>query len=397
MRIFDKTDILIPQNVDMGKWACVACDQYTSEPEYWEAVENIVSEVPSTLRMMLPEAYLETRDNKENSEMMYSYMNKYLANDVFKCYEDSLIYVERTLESGLCRLGLVGAIDLDCYDWAEGTNTPVRATEGTIESRLPTRVNIRIEAPIEMPHIMVFINDPSMEIIPSAKGGEVVYDFDLMQRGGHIMGSLVSDTEAVLSKLDAMSGSITYAMGDGNHSLAAAKKTWEKIKENLTEEEKMSHPAKYALVELVNIHDEAVTIEPIHRLVFGTVAETFVEKAMEVFPASETGKEILVKSGEVETKILVPNVTIGELVDMVENFCKAYIADNGGEIDYIHGDDTTLKLGAKPNSGVVLIPAMDKSEVFSSVEKSGPFPRKSFSIGHAQDKRYYLECRKIVK
>ncbi len=398
MRVFNKAEILIPKKVDMEKWSVIACDQFTSEPEYWAKAVELVGEAPSTLNMIFPEAYIGKRDETESAKEIYKSMERYVSGELFESYKDSLVYIERTLASGKVRRGLIGTIDLDSYDWAEGTKAAVRATEGTIESRLPTRVAMRRGAELEIPHIMVFINDKTMEIIPSASGGEELYDFILMQGGGKIKGSLVQGTaaDAVLEKLDGMEGEICYAMGDGNHSLAAAKSFWEQLKPTLSEKEREIHPAGRALVELVNIYDEAVEIEPIHRLVFDSEAANFIDSVGEFFSESKIGHELKIFSADGEKSIYVDGCTIGELVDKVDEFCVAYTAKQGGEIDYIHGDDTAESMGKKTGSGAILLPPIEKSALFSSVEKSGPFPKKSFSIGQAQDKRYYLECRKIT-
>lgn len=399
MEIFKTTDILIPRDADMTRWSCVACDQFTSEPAYWEAAERLVGNAPSTLRLMLPEAFLETRDSAAETGKIYAAMSDYLRRDLFRRVADSFVYVERTLPSGAVRRGLVGALDLEYYDWAPGTHTPIRATEGTVESRLPPRVSVRMGAPLEMPHIMVFIDDPADAVIPMAAGGERLYDFDLMLGGGHICGFRVRGEHAVRvsEALDALdNGGIRFAMGDGNHSLATAKLCWESVKSGLTAQERANHPARFALAELVNIHDEAVTFEPIHRVLFKTDAAGFITAAERHFTEGEAGHTITVIAGKAEKTLTVPGFTIGGLVGEAERFCQSYIAGRGGTVDYIHGDAEAAKMGRAGGCAALLLPRMEKRELFPSVEKSGPFPKKSFSIGHARDKRYYLECRKIT-
>lgn len=400
MAIFNTADILIPQGVDMGRWSCIACDQFTSEPEYWEEAERIVGGAPSTLRMMLPEAYLETRDSGSETKKIFAAMEKYLAQGLFRRLEDSFIYIERTLPSGAVRRGLLGAVDLEGYDWSSGAKTPVRATEGTVESRLPPRVKVRMAAPLEMPHIMVFVDDPEDTVIPMAAGGESVYDFDLMLGGGHIKGCRVHGRHAarVSEALDAVkNGEIRFAMGDGNHSLAAAKRCWDEMKQNLTEAERERHPARYALAELVNIHDEAVTFEPIHRVLFKINPADFLKAAEGALPRGKSGHEITVVAGGEKKTLIVPGFTIGQLIGEAELFCKSYISGHGGTMDYVHGDEEAASMAKGPGCAALLLPRMEKSELFPSVAKSGPFPKKSFSIGHARDKRYYLECRKITR
>ena len=299
MRVFTPADILLPRVDDMTKWSCIACDQFTAEPEYWREAERIVGSEPNTLRLMLPEAWLGVRDSAAETRKIYAAMKDYVNRGIFRTVEQSFIYVERTLPSGAVRRGLVGKLDLECYDWAPGSATPVRATEGTVESRLPARVEVRRGATLEMPHIMVFIDDPENAVIPSAAGGEALYDFELMLGGGHIRGSRVTGeaAERLTAALEAPEGSVRFAMGDGNHSLAAAKRCLEQIKRNLPESELETHPARYALAEIVNIHDEAVTFEPIHRVLLETVPRGFIEEAAARLPRGK-GQAVTLLAGD---------------------------------------------------------------------------------------------------
>ena len=292
------------------------------------------------------------------------------------------------------RRGLVGKLDLEQYDWTEGTATPVRATEGTVESRLPPRAAIRAGAGLELPHIMVFINDPDNTLIPSAAGGEELYDFDLMLGGGHIRGSLVcgADARRVQSMLDSLPGEIQYAMGDGNHSLAAAKRCWEQIKPTLSAAERETHPARYALAEIVNIHDPAVEFKPIHRLVTGGAAEHLAAAFAGRCPAGEAGAVRLL-SGKDERRVGT-SLPLGELVAFTDELIGALTAEYGGEVDYVHGDAECAALAAAGGAAVML-PALEKGELFDYIATHGPYPKKSFSIGEAREKRYYLECRRI--
>lgn len=408
--VFRPADILIPQNVDMTAWSVVACDQFTSEPEYWKEVENTVGDKPSTLRLMLPEAYLGTVNSEEATKKINATMQKYLDEGIFKEYKNSYISVERTLKNGSVRRGVIGALDLEYYDYSQNSSSPIRATEGTVEDRLPPRVKVRKDAPLEMPHIMVFIDDPADTVMYMAEGYETLYDFDLMQGGGHVKGTLVPDTIMVDAALDALSdpkvmgfkydlktrAPVVFAMGDGNHSLATAKKCWEAIKPTLTADQQENHPARFALVELVNIHDESISFEPIHKVVFETKTDDFIAAAKEYFAGRQgEGHEIkLIAAGREET-LKISGYTIGELIGSCETFCQQYMSANGGKIDYIHGDEEAADMAAAPNTAAILLPKMEKSELFPSVIKSGPFPKKSFSIGLGPDKRYYLECRKI--
>lgn len=396
MRVFTPADILLPRVDDMTKWSCIACDQFTAEPEYWREAECIVGSEPSTLRLMLPEAWLGVRDSAAETRKIYAAMKDYVNRGIFRTVEDSFVYVERTLPSGAVRRGLVGKLDLECYDWAPGSATPVRATEGTVESRLPARVEVRRGATLEMPHIMVFIDDPENAVIPSAAGGEVLYDFELMLGGGHIRGSRVTGeaAERLTAALEAPEGSVRFAMGDGNHSLAAAKRCWEQIKRNLPESELETHPARYALAEIVNIHDEAVTFEPIHRVLLETVPRGFIEEAAARLPRGK-GQAVTLLAGRREMEIET-GMPLGALVALVDELLGDWRREHGGEPDYIHGDEDARALGGRPSSVGVLLPRLEKAELFPYITEHGPYPKKSFSIGHARDKRYYLECRAIV-
>ena len=396
MRVFTPADILLPRVDDMTKWSCIACDQFTAEPEYWREAERIVGSDPSTLRLMLPEAWLGVRDSAAETRKIYAAMKDYVNRGIFRTVEQSFIYVERTLPSGAVRRGLVGKLDLECYDWAPGSATPVRATEGTVESRLPARVEVRRGATLEMPHIMVFIDDPENAVIPSAAGGEVLYDFELMLGGGHIRGSRVTGeaAERLTAALEAPEGSVRFAMGDGNHSLAAAKRCLEQIKRNLPESELETHPARYALAEIVNIHDEAVTFEPIHRVLLETVPRGFIEEAAARLPRGK-GQAVTLLAGRREMEIET-GMPLGALAALVDELLGDWRREHGGEPDYIHGDEEARALGGKPSSVGVLLPRLEKAELFPYITEHGPYPKKSFSIGHARDKRYYLECRAIV-
>ena len=416
-RIFDRADILLPQNCDMTKWSVVACDQFSSQPEYWAALEQANAGFPSTLHLMFPEAYLETRDQFAEAEKINAEMERYLAEGVFRTLPASYVYIERTLHSGEVRRGLLGVLDLDAYDYSKGSTSPIRATEGTIESRLPPRVRVREGAALEMPHIMVFIDDPEngvMGLLDASKGSlPALYDFDLSAGGGHIRGWQVSGAAAdkLEAAIDALSdpemlharyggaAPVIYAMGDGNHSLATAKKCWESIKPGLTAAERETHPARYSLVELVNIHDPAIGFEPIHKVLFETDPGAFLAEAGDSLSAlggdADTCHTLRLVTAAGERELCVRGLTIGQLIGAAEETCQTYLAKHGGKIDYIHNDDTALEMGCRSDGAAILLPRMEKGELFPSVVRSGPFPKKSFSIGHAQDKRYYLECRKI--
>ena len=399
MHIVTSTDILLPCAEDMGAWSVIACDQFTSEPEYWAEAEKRAAEKPSALSLMLPEAWLHTARADGADARIAETMRRYLAEGVFQTIPDSFIYVERMLPDGRIRRGLIAALDLEQYDFTGKLSASVRSTEGTVEERLPPRVNIRRGAPLEMPHTLLLMDDRTDSVLSLAEKAkdvlEKVYDFDLMLGGGHIAGWRVSGgtkaaVQSALDSLDnaalqrgkygdaAQNGKLTFAVGDGNHSLAAAKRFWEEKREMLPENEQETDPARFALVEIENIHEPSLDFEPIHRVIFDTDTSAFAAG-------------LAAHRAEWETK----DKTLGERVAAAESFCRAYTAAHGGYIDYIHGDDTARALGEKPNCAGVLLPPVEKSGLFLSVLKNGALPKKSFSMGNARDKRYYLECRRI--
>ena len=394
--IFQPAEILLPAG-NLRKWSVIACDQFTSDGEYWNAVQQYVGDCPSTLRLMLPEYYLGRVDESEAAEQIQKTMQDYLNRGIFNIYEDSFVYLERRLSSGALRRGLMGVIDLEAYDYSPNAVTPIRASEFTVEDRLPPRVHVRRCAPLEMPHIMLFFNDPADQVMLAAKHAatETVYDFELMGGGGHICGRRITG-ERAWSLADEISDGegLRFAVGDGNHSLAAARKCWMEKRERLSSDQKKIDPARFALVELVNIHDNAITFEPIHRVLFHTNPDAWFSAAERelYYPA---GRTVTLIAGERQMTLSVKGDSIGETIENTERFCKSYCARHGGAIDYIHGDDETVMLAQKPGCCGVLLPQMQKAELFPSLEQSGPFPKKSFSIGLGPDKRYYLECRKI--
>lgn len=404
---FKTANILLPKNTDMTKWSCVACDQYTSEPEYWNSVEKLVGNDLSTLHIMLPEIYLSETESR--SEKINIKMKEYIDTGVFNEIKDSYIYVERTLANGKVRKGLVGTIDLEIYDFSEGTTSLCRPTEATVIERLPARVEIRKKAKIEMPHIMMLLDDKRFSVIePYSKMKdtlEKVYDFNLMQNSGHIEGYKVtgenSDIAATaLSELIDSSedeNPMIYAMGDGNHSLAAAKQYYEYLKTTIGDDA-INHPARFALVELVNLHDEALEFEPIHRIVFDINVSEFIDKLKE-YCGFSTDKNViqpfkLVYNGKIENcGFKAPNTSL--TIGTIQNFIDDYIKKNGGETDYIHGEDVVLKLADNENTVGFIVDGIDKDSFFDVIKTDGILPRKTFSMGHACDKRFYLECREI--
>ena len=368
--IFTPADILLPrEGIDMTRWAAVACDQFSAQPEYWEGMSEYVGDAPSALRLMLPEAYLGAPDVEARKSSLVEAMRNYLVGDVFREIPNSYIYVERTLPGGKVRRGLVGKLDLEAYDWTPGSKSPVRSTEATVPERLPTRVELRRRTALEMPHIVLFIDDPDDTVLGSAEPGETLYDFDLYAGGGHIRGFRLTGpaAETVRAAINALPGEIVFAMGDGNHSLAAAKNRWEELK---AAGAPMDHPARYALAEVENVRDDAVEFFPIHRVLFDTDEGGFIREL----------------SGD----------DTGELVAEADAFCKAYIAEHGGSVDYIHGEAEARRMGSRPGCAALLLPTLPKAELFPHIATRGNYPKKSFSVGHSADKRWYLECRRIT-
>lgn len=400
--VFVPARILLPRD-DFEKWSVIACDQFTSQPEYWEETARIAGDAPSAFHLILPELYLGKENTEERIERIHEKMETYLRNDFLKEYDQAMVYVERTQSDGRIRRGLVGAIDLLAYDFHAGSHSPVRATEGTVLSRIPPRLKVRQGARLELPHILVLIDDPARSVIePLAQASlPVLYDFDLMQGGGHVKGRLVgssqfSAVQTALASLKGADGGLWFAVGDGNHSLATAKTAYENLRQDMSEEEWLNHPARYALVELCNLRDEAIGFEPIHRVVFGVQPDDLLRFLREAGEATDGQKATYVTAserGELRFAHPTSNLTVGTL----QNLLDAYLAAHPeAEVDYIHGEEVVESLVRRPDAVGFLLPPMLKEELFPTVEKDGALPRKTFSMGHAQDKRYYLEAREIL-
>lgn len=399
---FKPADILLPLTEDMTDWSVIACDQFTSEPKYWDRVASRCADKLSTFHMILPEAYLGAVSPLDFAGQANEAMRGCLEANVFETLRDSYVYVERHVTGGV-RRGLVGVIDLDAYDYSPLSASPIRASERTVADRLPPRIKIRENAPLELPHIMVLIDDPDMGVVEPLRQRthklRKLYDFDLMENGGHITGWQVTGEEAQRVNRDFERLSerpVQIVIGDGNHSLAAAKELWNRIKPALTPEARENHPARYALVELNNVYDPGIVFEPIHRVVFGVDTEKLIEQ-LERKLAIPDGREIeYVVGGKRAGKLRIRGKSFGGMIEVLQSFIEEYAAMvGGGEVDYIHDEESLLKLTEEPDTVGFLLPAMDKSELFSTVISDGVFPKKSFSIGHARDKRYYLECRRI--
>ncbi|WP_455012569.1 DUF1015 domain-containing protein [Mogibacterium timidum] len=426
---FHIPEIMVPKDgTDYEKWAVVACDQYTSEPEYWKQVEEIVGDAPSALRLMLPEIYLDKEGEADRIKAIRENMDKYMSDGTLETLASGCMLVKRTAE-GRTRLGLVIATDLEAYDFNKGSTSLTRATEGTVVERIPPRLRIREGAPIELPHILILIDDPDKSVIEPLVNAPMkqIYDTDLMLDGGHITGCFIEEKElagaqaalsALYDKAEAKYGAgnvIFQAMGDGNHSLATAKTNWENIKKTLSSEEIETHPARYALCEIENIHDEGIVFEPIHRVIFaknGQSGEELVQEAVELLneqnekaylalegtAAPAGGFAIPCLAGGVRGTIIVEGPSAQLEVGVLQNALDVLVKERKSvDIDYIHGTKALESLSAETGNAGFALPAMDKFMLFPAVAADGALPRKTFSMGEANEKRYYIESRYIGK
>lgn len=400
-------EILLPEENALPAWAVVACDQFTSQPEYWEEVKKIAEDKPSTLHITYPEAWLNQGDARIDS--INATMIDYEKNVLTRALK-GMILVERTIATGK-RLGLIAAVDLEKYDYSVGSDSLIRATEGTILERIPPRVKIRQNASLELPHILLLADDPERTLIePLYAARETLapaYDFELMMGGGHIRGWLVEDTcqlEPALEKLMAASNGLLFAVGDGNHSLATARQCWLNIKAGLSEAEQENHPARYALVEIENVHDEALVFEPIHRVLFGVNEDKLTAdfrawlRKQDMFLVECMPEKAMFRGvkGHYTLNFTIENINHPLPLAVLQKFLDEWLsAHPEASIDYIHGEEATRSLSAPDNVVGILLPAMDKHVLFEAVRVGGALPRKTFSMGEAVEKRYYLECRKI--
>lgn len=415
---FKKANILLPKTDNMELWSVIACDQYTSEPEYWNKVKEIVKDKPSTLNLILPEIYLEENDVEERINKINQNMKELVSKDFFKEYPDSMFYIERTQSDGLVREGLIGMVDLEAYSYETGSTSMIRATEKTVIERIPPRVKVRKNALLELPHTMILIDDDTKDIIESLKNKvteqDKVYDFNLMQNGGHIKGYVLPDKDAneVITKLEKLANKeyfnqryglkdkevLLFAMGDGNHSLATAKACYEELKKTMPKEEYLNSPARYALVEIVNLHSSALEFEAIHRVIFNTDVKKLLnelETYYEISYEETAGQKIDYITKDKEGSIWIRNPKSNIPVGSLQIFLDDYLKNNEGKIDYIHGEDVVRKFAKEENNIGFILPTMKKQDLFKTVILDGALPRKTFSMGHSNDKRYYLESRKI--
>ncbi len=438
MKNIEDLGIQIPQiflprpGTDLAKWAIIACDQFTSQPEYWQDVQKVVGDAPSTLNLVLPEVYLETPGVEERVKSIQAHMHEYLERHILEPHE-GMVYVERTA-LGRKRRGIVMALDLERYDFNKGSSSLIRATEGTIIERLPPRMKIREGAALELPHILVLIDDPGGTVIEpleaSRDSAGKLYDFELMLGSGHLTGYAIDEAreakivealrrlarpEVFTAKYGVKPNTpvLLFAMGDGNHSLATAKAIWDKFKVLYGP----NHPARYALVEIENVHDQGLEFEPIHRVLFGLKKDLLAAmqeyygsnfKLNPVTRAEEMIKQVDQAEGLTQSigfiqgdgkfnviEIAHPasNLPVGTLQAFLDPFLKSGGAE---KIDYVHGSEVVCRLGAQPGNAGFYVPGMDKSDLFKTVILDGALPRKTFSMGEAKEKRFYMEARKIV-
>jgi hypothetical protein len=440
MKTYIDIGVQIPQvylpkpGTDLTRWAVIACDQFTSQPEYWQQVEEFVGKAPSTLNLILPEVYLEKPGEAECIQHIQSNMRDYLDKGILQP-RDGLIYVERSV-AGKTRKGIMLSLDLERYDFTRGSNNLIRATEGTIIERLPPRMKIRQGAPLELPHILVLIDDPGhtvIEPLTAAKNRlETLYDFDLMLGSGHLQGYAIDKKrEAMVIKslrelarpaifaakygVSADKPVLLFAMGDGNHSLATAKAAWEKMKSQVG----LDHPARYALVEVENVHDEGLQFEPIHRVLFGLKKNIYTAmqqyfgtnyKHVPVVDAQAMIDRVDHSSGSSQSFGIIgdigrPSFGVVEIshpttnlpVGTLQAFLDQFLKEGGAEkIDYVHGEDVVCSLGVQPGNACFYLPGMDKSDLFKTVILDGALPRKTFSMGESKEKRFYMEARRII-
>ena len=425
-------EILLPKaGTDLAKWSVVACDQYTSDHEYWKQVESRVGDAPSTLRITLPEIHLESPDVQERIGKIHASMADYLARGILESQGEGFVYLKRTTEHSGTREGIVVAMDLERYDYARESKSLIRATEGTIVERIPPRLAVRRAAPLELPHIMILVDVPDRTVVEAlasrTSGMAPAYDVELMQKGGHLSGwkvegavlaDVLGKLDALLTKTISVQGGqpLFWAMGDGNHSLATAKARWEETKKELAakgepQDSVLAHPARYALAEIVNIHSPGLFFEPIHRAVFTDdvpeLTETVLaEPTAEITQILEADLQKLLVSPEGQDKAgyfdgrnwyvlafrgkKLPTAKVDDL------FARFQKARPSARIDFIHGWEDTRKLVAE-GAGVFFTPVIARDRLFTWVQENGPLPKKSFSMGHAEEKRYYLEARRIVR
>ena len=405
---FQRGTFYLPNaSIDPARWAVIACDQYTSQPEYWTEVQKQVQDKPSCLHLIYPEAFLSQGDQR--IQTIQQTMKRYLQDGILEeKVQNGFVLLKRSTLSG-DRYGLVGVIDLEAYDYDPQTDCPTRATEGTIESRIPPRVRIRQDALLELSHVMVLIDDPQKQLIEvladQREKFPVLYDFDLMMNGGHVTGYAIQGKEAEevetrLMKMQNDADGLFLAVGDGNHSLATAKACWEKIKIQLNDQQRLDHPARFAMVELVNLHSPALIFEPIHRILFHTDLKDlypgFEKYCQDQNISIKEGNEIYFHQGSIEKKISLVKSDDRLPIDILQNYLDQYLNTHPqASIDYIHGQEAMMTLLQDQSNCGIFLDRIDKNSLFPAIMAGGVLPRKTFSMGEADEKRFYMEARKV--
>ena len=425
---FMPAHILLPDaSVPLGQWGCIACDQFTSDRDYWAKAEQAAAGGPSALRLILPEVYLGESDQQARVDQIHKAMEQY-DREVLTRAVDGFVYVERTLQSGRVRQGLVGRVDLEAYNYHLGSLPLVRPSEHTVEERIPPRMAVRRGARLETPHVMMLADDPDRLLIePVGRQKEKLrplYDGELMLGGGHVAGWAVEDPALIRQIEDAMevlSSQETFlakypgapndrpmalAVGDGNHSLATAKAYWEELKKTLTPQQQKDHPARWCLAEVCNVRSDAVEIEPIHRVLFNTSYDTVLLNlvtwsdenlaGIRFGDSFEQKLQLMGPRDRCHLSFENPSAPLG--VGTVDEFVE-YFLENHPEarVDYVHDEAAVRAFCAKEGAVGLLLPAMHKADLFRGVVLGGVLPRKTFSLGHAEEKRYYIECRRIAE
>ena len=388
--------ILLPiESINKEKWAVIACDQFTSEPEYWDKLKSYVDNVPSTYHLILPEAYLDS-EMKHKISKVNDNMDLYLKNSLFEEHE-GFVLVERQTPFVEKRIGLVLAIDLDEYEYEPGKKGKIAATEKTVPERIPPRVLIREKAPIELPHVLVLLDDQGKDIITklykNRKNYKKLYDFKLNMNGGYIRGYEIKDTQPIIDQIEKLPNDLNLIVGDGNHSLASAKVCWENIKKNLSEEAKHIHPARYALVELISLYDEGLTFEPIHRVLFNV--DLSLIRILEHRLNGSGNLDVYYNDQTISINVPEnPFIAIKEIQEILDEYLEK---NKFAEIDFVHGIDSLKKIVKNNHDCVgITMPALERDKLLPYIRENGVLPRKSFSLGEAEEKRYYLEGKKIL-
>ncbi len=412
MAVFQRTELLVPWEELLEDWAVIACDQYTSQPDYWRGVRERVAKKPSACHIVYPEAELGGDDEETRIAAINAKMREYLNGKVFRRFPNAYLYIERTLLDGSIRRGVVGVVDLEEYDFREGSLSAVRATEETVAERIPPRVKVRSGAVLETSHVIMMMDDEEDGVLGWLEGRRaslpLLYSVDLMEGGGHIEGRLVRDTDAAdlevrIENYEAESAArfyamgkepLLYAVGDGNHSLAAAKTCWEALKLRSPEVVGTNHPARFAMVELQNIRDNCQKFEPIHRVLTEVSTRALLNEAEDI--CAPGGLPVDWQAGERQGMLFLDRAR-GEIqAAILQPLLDRYLKDHKGRIDYVHEEEAALKLSRKADAIAFLMPTIKKDGFFRGIAMGGVLPRKSFSLGHAQEKRYYIECRKIT-